>query len=146
MHGLYRKSLLASQVFLTNCWYGYYLEASFLVVMKKFYSFTHSPNSGLKRLVKPNGKQDKRERSLLFPNTTSLLSYKACALCILPVISYLTFCDRFNIAKLDMLPQSFWQLPGFHALIPLASCPTQICLKRRPRNTSNETREHENKK
>lgn len=41
---------------------GYYLGASFLVVVKTFYSFTHSSNSGLKRSAHPNGKEDERER------------------------------------------------------------------------------------
>ena len=83
--GLKRKSLLASQVFL-KCLFSskllvwLYLGESFLVVMKIFCSFTHSSSGSLKRLVKPNGKEDKRERFQLVSNTASLLSYKPCAL------------------------------------------------------------------
>lgn len=83
--GLKRKSLLASQVFLKYLFSSkllvwLYLGESFLMVMKIFCSFTHSSSGSLKRLVKPNGKEDKRERFQLVSNTASLLSYKPCAL------------------------------------------------------------------
>lgn len=41
----------------------------------------------------------------LAKNLIGLLHYKLFALCILHVISYLMFCDNFNITKLDMLLQ-----------------------------------------
>jgi hypothetical protein len=46
---------------ISSSWYDYCLGNSFLVVMKNLYGFTHSSKGGLKRLVKSNGNEDKRE-------------------------------------------------------------------------------------